>query len=139
MEAAKKIPVKQDLYSFEREDMRDLKLLGSFCTSCGEKHFPQKSICPHCSSQELEQFFLSDQGAIETYTVVRQTPPNWQGSVPYIIVAVRLDDGVGVTSHLVECDPQEVKIGARVKVVAAKLRDGEDGSEIMVHMFKPID
>lgn len=127
------------MYRFDREDMRDLKLLGSFCTSCGEKHFPKKSICPCCSSRELEQVILSDQGTIETYTVVRQAPPNWMGTVPYIIVAVVLDDGVRVTSHLIECDPQVVKIGARVKVVAAKLRDGDDGKQIMVHMFKPID
>lgn len=136
MEAEKIIPVKPDLYVFEQEDMSDLRLLGSRCTGCGERHFPQKAICPACSSRKLERVFLSERGTIETYTVVRQAPPNWQGPVPYVIAAVRLDDGATVTSHLVDCEPEALRIGARVKVVAAKLREADDGSRIMAHMFQ---
>lgn len=138
MQDQQTIPVQQGLYDFISADMSDLKLLGSACQDCGEKHFPPKAICPHCSSRQLEKVFLSATGTIDTFTVVRQASPLWRGPVPYIIVIVMLDDGVKVTSHLIECDPEKVIIGGRVEVTAGKLRDDEDGRAVTAHMFKPI-
>jgi len=84
----------------------------------------------------LNKVYLSSSGTILTYTIVRQTSPLWKGPVPYIIAAVRLDDGVEITSHLIECNPEKVAIGARVRVVPGKLRETDEGEEIIAHMFK---
>ncbi len=131
--------MKEEFYEFPGGDTDDLRLVGSQCLDCGERHFPEKLCCPNCSSRQLDKVILSETGVIDTYTVVRQTAPTWKGPVPYIIVAVMLDDGVKVTSHLIDCDPEQVKIGSRVKTVAGKLREDEEGNEIIAHMFKIID
>jgi len=136
MRESRRRPIKDNLYDLGGYQKTDFKLLGSGCTTCGEKHFPQRSICPNCSTRHLNKIFLSSYGTILTYTIVRQTSPLWKGPVPYIIAVVRLDDGVEITSHLIECNLEKVTIGLRVRVVPGKLRETDDGEEIIVHMFE---
>lgn len=138
MDQKERKAVKENLYQFSHPDMSDLKLLGSECLNCREKYFQIKPICPNCSMRNLKKILLSDTGRIETYTIVRQTNTGWRGPVPYIIAVVKLDDGVEVTSHLIECEQEDIKIGARVVVVAGKLRERKDGTEVIAHMFKLI-
>ena len=132
-------PVKPGLFEFDGGDRTNIRLLGSRCAICGKTHFPQKVMCTKCSARELETVPLAGTGIIRTYAVVRQTAPTWKGPVPYIIVIVRLDDGVEVTTHLTGCDPEKVKIGSRVGVVAGKLWDDAEGREVIAHMFELID
>jgi hypothetical protein len=44
---------------------------------------------------------------------------------PYIVVMVKMDEGVMITSQLIDCDPKDVKIGMRVRTTLRRL--GEDG------------
>ncbi|RJQ75217.1 MAG: Zn-ribbon domain-containing OB-fold protein [Desulfobacteraceae bacterium] len=138
MNEKRSLPVKENLFEFGRDGTGDIKLLGSRCIACGEKHFPQKSICPNCSGRRLNKIYLSESGAIVTYTVVRQASPLWRGRVPYVIAVVKLDDGTEISSHLVGCNPETIRIGARVRVVAGKLRENDDGDDIIAHMFEII-
>lgn len=140
MDTAKEwVPVKPGLFEFVSDDRKSIQLVGSRCANCGEKHFPKMSICPKCTARELETVPLIGTGVIRTFTVVRQTAPTWKGPVPYIIVIVKLDDGVEITTHLTGCDPEKVKIGSRVRAVAGKLRDDEEGRDVIAHMFEMID
>lgn len=55
-------------------------------------------------------------GSIVTYTVVwRPQTPAFE--VPYVIAVVRLDEGVEMLTNLVDVQPEQVSIGARVRVV----------------------
>lgn len=50
-----------------------------------------------------------------TYTVVwRPQTPAFE--VPYVIAVVRLDEGVDMLTNLIDVRPQQVSIGARVRV-----------------------
>lgn len=132
------VPIKPGLFEFCGSG-RAIRLIGSQCAACGEKFFPQKSICPACSARDMKTVPLSRTGIIRTYAVVRQATKTWKGPVPYVIVLVTLDDGVKLMTHLTNCDPDNVKIGARVEAVAEKLRENEDGLDIIAHMFKYVD
>jgi uncharacterized OB-fold protein len=57
---------------------------------------------------------LSGRGVIYTYTVVHQqfVP----AEVPYVVVAVELDEGVRMVSNLIDGSPKDVRIGQRVEV-----------------------
>ncbi|WP_312028367.1 OB-fold domain-containing protein [Aquabacterium sp. J223] len=47
---------------------------------------------------------------IYSYSVMRRV------EVPYVIAYVTLDEGVTVMTNIVDCDPDAVRIGQRVKV-----------------------
>jgi uncharacterized OB-fold protein len=50
-----------------------------------------------------------------TYTVVwRPQTPAFE--VPYVIAIVRLDEGVEMLTNLIDVEPEQVTIGARVRV-----------------------
>lgn len=68
------------------------------CRSCGQAHFYPRSFCPHCFSQELEDFEASGRGTIYTYSVMRRADP------PYAIAYVRLEEGPVLLTRIVDAD-----------------------------------
>lgn len=61
-------------------------------------------------------------GSIVTYTVVwRPQTPAFE--VPYVIAVVRLDESVEMLTNLIDVRPEEVSIGARVRVAFADMAE----------------
>ncbi|MES2248091.1 MAG: Zn-ribbon domain-containing OB-fold protein [Pseudomonadota bacterium] len=86
------------------------RLLVKHCNACGEYHHFPRSLCPFCFSEQTEWRNASGQGVIYSYSVMRRV------EVPYVIAYVTLDEGVTVMTNIVDCDPEAVRIGQRVKV-----------------------
>lgn len=57
------------------------RLIGSRCRACGEYFFPKQVACANCLKQDMEEVLLSPRGKLYSYTIVRQRPPVYQGSV----------------------------------------------------------
>ena len=66
-----------------------------------------------------------------TYTVIHDGPKQFEMQIPYVMAIIELDEGVRLTAQIVECEPNEVKIGMRVKSTFRKL--GEDGKAGVIH------
>jgi uncharacterized OB-fold protein len=49
--------------------------------------------------------------------------PSFAGDVPYNVVWVKLDEGPMITSSIVDADPSEIEIGARVIVTFDPVTD----------------
>jgi uncharacterized protein len=103
------------------------------CTSCGEWLHPPSPLCSACLSRHVTPQEVSGLGTIETFTVNHQqwTPDI---SIPYVIAIVSLDDcpAVRLTTNLVECAPESVRIGGRVSVVFAQQED------VWLPLFRPV-
>ncbi|MGI6412868.1 MAG: Zn-ribbon domain-containing OB-fold protein [Syntrophomonadaceae bacterium] len=134
----KQVPIKEGIFEYTGKG-NEIQLVGSECPTCGEKFFPQRNICPKCSTRGLNRVFLSRTGTIKTFTVVRTPNPLWKGELPYIIVVVLLDGGGKCSTHLTGCDPNNVPIGARVECIAQKIYENQEGDEVIAHMFKLIE
>jgi uncharacterized OB-fold protein len=93
------------------------RLVVQHCTGCGQLRHPPGPLCPACRSFESDWLELPGTGTVYTYTVVRQQ--FLPAEVPYVVVAVDLDDapGVRLISNLVDCAPEDLRIGQRVEVV----------------------
>ena len=63
------------------------------------------------------------QGTLYSYTVVwrPQTPAF---TVPYIAAIVRMDDGYDMLSNVIECSPEEVKIGMALELTWEDVQPG---------------
>ncbi len=86
----------------------------------------------------MEPFHLKGRGEVVTYTVVHDAPKDFEMMKPYVLAIVQLDEGVRITSQIVDVEPGEVKIGMPVESAFRKL--GEDGEAGIIHYgykFRP--
>ncbi|MEE8338290.1 MAG: Zn-ribbon domain-containing OB-fold protein [Dehalococcoidia bacterium] len=88
------------------------------CVQCGVFRHPPRAMCRHCGSMEAEWAAVSGRGAVYSYTVTHQPiHPALVDLVPHVAVLVELDEGVRLTSNVVDCAPDEIEIGMAVEVV----------------------
>lgn len=87
------------------------------CDACGLFIHPPTGVCRRCLSDEISDSPLEGVGTIESYTINHQAwTPGME--VPFVIARVALSNAPGVilTSNIVGCDPERVRIGERVRV-----------------------
>ena len=110
------------------EAAREGKLLVGKCGECGECHYYPRLICPHCFSDKVQWVPAKGTGVIYSHSTLRRGVP-----VPYTVAYVTLDEGVSMMSNIVDCDPDQLSIGDRVRLV---FKAAEDGTA--VPMFSPV-
>ncbi len=94
------------------------KLLIQECRDCNSKIFYPRKLCPECWSSNLSWSESSGKGKIFTFTITMTgVEKKFQEDLPYILALVDLKEGVRMMTNIVECKPEEVKIGMDVEVV----------------------
>lgn len=88
------------------------------CKDCGTFRFYPRVFCIKCWSANTEWVKTSGHGSVYTYTVVqRATHSAFTKDVPYVYAIIELKEGPHMSSNIVGCKPEEVRIGAAVEVV----------------------
>ena len=115
-------------------------LIGSKCTNCGELYFPPRVVCPICRRKgKIENVQFKGKGKIYTFSIVETPTSDFKTIAPYAVAIIELDEGVKLTSQIVECDLDKIEIGDPVEMVFRKIReDGKDGVISYGFKFKPI-
>jgi len=87
------------------------------CTRCGAfRHIPRE-LCAGCGSFDWEWAPSSGRGAVFSFTIVaRALHPAFMQATPYAAVIVELEEGVRLLSNVVDCPPEELRIGMPVRV-----------------------
>ena len=106
------------------EGTREKKLLLQFDPAVGKFHFYPRATSIYTGRRNLEWREASGCGAVHSFTVARRGRPPFQGKEPFFIAVVTLDEGVNVMGNMVDCSPDEMKIGMRVKPYWHALPDG---------------
>jgi uncharacterized protein len=97
---------------------REGKFLIQRCGACKEYQFYPRQVCVHCGSADVEWAEASGRGTVHTFTVIHQQGmPGWRDETPYVAAIIDLAEGPRMTSTVVECAPEDVKIGMDVEVV----------------------
>jgi len=136
--AKKKVPIKQGLFAIPSSPGEKGHLIGSKCKACGEYFYPKRHVCLNCYSQDLEEVALSTRGEIMTYTIARVAPPGAPFQPPYVIAQVQLPEGVVFQTVLLGVGPDKVKIGAGVQVSVEKVKEDQEGNEVMAFVLRPV-
>jgi uncharacterized OB-fold protein len=110
-------------------------LVGGRCRTCGTVYFPAPEVCARCQGQDLEPADLSGRGTVYTYTVVRQSTPEFR--TPYVLVYVDLPEGVRVLGQLVDCEVEAVRVGMPVEVVFQEVGKDPQGRPVVGWRFRP--
>jgi uncharacterized OB-fold protein len=71
---------------------------------------------------------------VYSYAVVRAgAPPAFASDVPYIIALIDIEEGVRISSNIVNCRPEDVKCGIGVEAIFEDITD-----KITLIKFKPL-
>jgi uncharacterized OB-fold protein len=84
----------------------------------GHLSYPPGPTCPYCGSGVLTPTDVPGDGAVYTFTVVRQSAdPAFADDLPYVVAMVELDaqPGLRLLTNIVECEPDDLVIGTRVE------------------------
>jgi len=103
------------------------RLLLKRCLDCGSVIWYPRAICPDCSSLRTEWFAASGRGRVYSYTVNHRGEGAYQGSAPFVLAYVELDEGPRVMTNVVEADAADLAVGLPVDVV---FHDTGDGSAL---------
>jgi uncharacterized OB-fold protein len=88
------------------------------CRECGELRYHPRAQCTECLSPKTEWIRCSGKGKVYTFTATYQNPsPGFRESLPYIMAYVELDEGLTILTNIIDCKPEDVRIGMPVEVV----------------------
>jgi len=107
------------------------------CTQCGLVQHRPRGLCAHClDDSHLEHFVASGSGTVYSFTVTEQNQAKgFVEACPYVMAFVTLDEGPRILSVIVDCEPDEVSIGARVQAdFVSQGRD--DGETFAIPVFR---
>jgi len=104
------------------------------CPACSDYQFPPRAHCGACGAGDLNWREASGKGTVYTYTVAHRAPhPVFTDQCPLVVAVVELEEGPRLISNIVNCDPNDVKVGLAVVVAF----DPVDDSDILLPVFKP--
>ena len=136
MSYLKGLPLPQPHVDYEQFWLgcREHKLVIQRCTDCGwYRHYP-RPVCPKCQSWNSGWSQVSGKGKIWSWTVIHQAlDPAVADQLPYNLVEIELieQDGLRLTSNLINCKSDEIEIGMPVEVVFEEIN-----SDILLPRFK---
>lgn len=113
-------------------------LVGSECRTCGGKYFPPRTLCSDCRRKgELVDYKFKGTGEVYSHTTVYAPPSGFEYQKPYVVAIIKLDEGPLVSAQVVDCKPEEVEVGTKVKTVFRKIMaDGDEGIIRYGYKFK---
>jgi uncharacterized OB-fold protein len=103
------------------------------CQDCGHIRFPVTPVCTDCLSDRTEWAKLSGKGTVWSWNVFYHVyGKGWQDEMPYNVVYVLLDEGIGLISHLQDIKNEEITFDMPVEVVFDDVTP-----EVTLHKFRP--
>jgi uncharacterized protein len=91
------------------------RLVRPVCKKCGTNFFTPQIACPRCHSEDWSWEDSSGRGVIYSKSIVYKAPaPGF--AVPYVLAIVALEEGWHMLTNIINCPPDQVQIGMRVRV-----------------------
>lgn len=105
------------------------------CLDCGYFLHPPGVMCPKCLSKDIGIETVSGRAEVLTYSINYQ---NWMPSpeLPFVLAIVALpeQDDLRLTTNVVNCPVDDVKIGMPVQV----LFEAHPNEDVWIPLFEPV-
>jgi uncharacterized OB-fold protein len=107
------------------EAAADGRLLVQACRDCDALQFYPRGHCLRCFGSDVVWREVSGRATLHTYSVVHRTPSEeFAADVPYVFAIVDLEEGVRMTSRVIDVEAVRVRCDMPLQVVFRKLEDG---------------
>src|SRR6059058_1920712 len=112
---------------------REHKLMLMRCDDCGQYRMPSRDRCDNCWSTRTSWAQASGRGTVYTFGIMHQVyHPGFKTEVPYNVAVVELAEGPRMTTNLVDCANEAIRVGMPVEVVFDDITD-----ELSLPKFRP--
>lgn len=123
--------------------LKEDKLMGSRCKTCGSKFAPPRPICVDCHSTDMEWIQMKGTGKLAAFTSIAVGPGFMEAEGfgrdnPYVVGVVELDEGTRVDARIEGVDakhPENIHVGMPLKV--KYLHRGEGDKQRTFLAFEP--
>jgi uncharacterized protein len=123
-EFPKPLPVPTPVSEPYWQALNDGRICLQQCDDCAGWVFYPRNRCHHCLSDALTWREVSGAATLYTFTIARQpTAPHFADEVPQRLAVVELDQGVRLTSTLVNVRDEDIHVGMRLQPVFDKVAD----------------
>lgn len=132
------VPIQEGLFHLPESKKEKPYLIGSKCRRCGYTCFPIKQVCVRCLRDDcMEEVQFGPNGFLDSFAVIHIAPPGF--SAPYIQGYVKLENGPKIFTLISGCEPNDdaLKLGQRMELVIEKIREDENGNNVIGWRFKP--
>jgi acetyl-CoA acetyltransferase/uncharacterized OB-fold protein len=104
------------------------------CQACGCLQHPPSPLCRACGADHPVPQQVSGRGTVQSHTTNYQ-PWSADALEPYSVAVVALDEdpSIRITTNIVGCDPEQVRVGMRVRVKFEQVED------VWLPRFEPVD
>ncbi len=117
------------------DGLRRHKLLLQRSKKTGKAIYYPRSVSPHGPKDELTWSECSGRGTVYSFTIARRpTAPQWANDGDYAIAIVELEEGARLTANIINCPPDDVRIGMQVKATFVDVTP-----EVTLLQFEPAD
>ena len=122
----KPVPVATETSAPFWNALRERQVKIQQCDDCGHWVFYPRAHCSSCFSPRLAWKPISGRGTLLTYTLTRiPTMPEFTDEMPQKLAVVQFDEGPHVNTTLIGLEPEDIKIGMRLKPVFSDIPDSE--------------
>jgi uncharacterized OB-fold protein len=135
-----RVPIEDGYFTVPDDPAEAPRLLGSRCGACGEHFFPRRHVCAKCLAEGCEDVLLGPRGRLWTWTYVH-IPLFAKKDArvdAYGVGQVDLPEGPRVQAILVG-RPEDFRIGIDMELDLETLRTDDDGREVVIFRFRPVD
>ena len=127
------------------EYLKQKKLMGVRCQSCGTLFLPPRPICTNCYGEDLSWEELSGEGELTAFTTIHIAPTamiaaGYGRDNPYCSGIVNLKDGVSISAQILGVDvahPENIIIGSKLEVEFLDRQVGDESQTFLA--FKKVD
>jgi len=129
------------------DQLKDGRIVGHTCPSCGLVYVPTRAFCPMCTvaMTDDDEVDLADKGTVTSYTVL--TPIQYHGQQEreeYALASILLDgaDGTVGQQRLTDVSLDKLRMGMRVEAVWSEDRESAVsgfGFGTAIAGWRPID
>jgi uncharacterized OB-fold protein len=117
---------------------RYYSIVGSKCSECSSEYFPPVNICKKCHSTNLKDQPMPRTGALLSYTMQKESLPDFEDQEPMMFGLVKLDNGVKIVAQIVDVSYESLTRGMRLRAIFRRVRtDGDSGQIFYGYKFTP--
>lgn len=114
------------------EGLEGGKVYASKCANCGNISFPPVADCSLCYHSGVRWIELENEGEIETFTHVKIRPASFVSNDSYTVAVAKMKEGMKILAWVADAQPEDVEVGARVKLVARNSDHGPSYAFILM-------
>lgn len=112
------MPVKTPTSAPFWDGLAEHRVVIQYSPSSGSYVFYPRVRAPGTLANDLEWREISGRGTLYSFTVARRpVGPHFVDAVPQLLAIVEWDEGPRVTTELVNVEPEDIRIGMRVRPV----------------------